>query len=269
MIDAVADFQKLIAETVWLRAIVGLLLGAIAGSFVATLLIRWPERRSALLRRSRCDVCHRPLGASELVPIVSFLVSRGLCRHCGASIDPRHLAVELAGAGMGMIAFVAHGGWLGLVTAVFGWWLLLLALLDVQHRWLPDRLTLPLIPVGLAVAWAGMGPPLLDRAIGAAAGFVLLWSIAFAYERIRRREGMGGGDPKLFAALGAWLGWALLPLALLGAGLLGLAAVLVMRARGEQVTATRRLALGALIALAAWPLWLLAGADMLSPGPAY
>ncbi|MDP8993730.1 MAG: prepilin peptidase [Pseudomonadota bacterium] len=250
------DLADLVASSAPLRAVIGLLLGAVAGSFAATILVRWPERRSVLRGRSRCDICHKPLRAWELVPIWSFLAARGRCRRCDAPIDPRHFAVELTAAALGMIALVAHGGWLGLVSALLGWWLLLIALLDLQHHWLPDKLTLPLIPLGLAAAWAGFGPPLLDRAIAAAAGFVLLWLIAFGYRRIRGGEGMGAGDPKLFAALGAWLGWMLLPFVLLAAGLLGLAAVGLMRARGQKVTALDRLALGTLMALPAWPIWL-------------
>jgi leader peptidase (prepilin peptidase)/N-methyltransferase len=131
-------------------------------------------------------------------------------------------------------------------------------LLDLIHHWLPDRLTLPLIPLGLLAAWGGFGPPLEERAIGAAAGFAVLWIIAFAYRRLRKREGMGGGDPKLFAALGAWLGWTQLPFVLLGAGLFGLAAIALMRARGRRVSAADRLPLGTLMVLAAWPVWLVA-----------
>jgi leader peptidase (prepilin peptidase)/N-methyltransferase len=249
-----------VADSLALRAAIGVLLGAIAGSFVATVLIRWPDERTALVGRSRCDMCHRPLAARDLVPVISYVALRGLCRQCRSPIDPRHFAVELASACLGMFALVAHPGWLGLVTALLGWWLLLIALLDLIHQWLPDRLTLPLIPLGLLAAWAGLGPPLEERAIGAAAGFAALWAIAFAYRRLRKREGMGGGDPKLFAALGAWLGWTQLPYVLLGAGLVGLAAIALMRARGRKVAATDRLPLGTLMALAAWPVWLVAAA---------
>ncbi|MFN3945440.1 MAG: prepilin peptidase [Allosphingosinicella sp.] len=250
--------ESLIAESLWLRAAAGLVLGAIAGSFAATIFVRWPERRSVMRGRSRCDMCHAPLGARDLVPIVSFFAARGMCRRCGAAIDPRHIVVELAAAALGMLALVAHGGWLGLVGALLGWWLLLIALLDLQYQWLPDRLTLPLVPLGLAAAWAGLGPPLLDAAIGAAAGYTVLWLIAFLYRRLRGREGMGGGDPKLFAAIGAFLGWQQLPLVMVGAGLLGLFALLLMRARGKAVSRLDRLPLGTLMAIAAWPVWLIA-----------
>jgi leader peptidase (prepilin peptidase) / N-methyltransferase len=239
-----------------LSAAAALLLGAIAGSFIATILIRWPRGRSVLSGRSRCDACDAPLRPVELVPLLSYGLQRGRCRHCRARIDPRHLAVELAAGLVGMVAIAAHPLPLAAVTAALGWWLLAIALLDLDHHWLPDRLTLPLVPLGLAAAWAGFGPPLAERAAGAAIGWAALALIAWAYRAVRGREGMGKGDPRLMAALGAWVGAWQLPAVLLGAGLLGLAAVLAMRLRGETVTATSRLPLGTLLALAAWPVWL-------------
>jgi leader peptidase (prepilin peptidase) / N-methyltransferase len=207
--------------------------------------------------RSTCDGCGRTLRPAELVPLLSFLWLRGRCRTCGARIAPAHLLMETAAGLIGAVALLAHPGAAGLATALFGWWLLLLGALDAEHQWLPDRLTLPLIGAGLLAAAAGIGPPLPDRAIGAGAGFASLWLVAAAYRRLRGREGLGGGDPKLFAALGAWLGWAQLPFVLLGAGVLGLAAVAMKRLRGEAVAGTDRLPLGTLLALAAWPIWLL------------
>ena len=235
----------------------GLVFGAVVGSVLATVLIRWPEGRSVVAGRSRCDRCGAPLGAADLVPILSFAALRGRCRRCGAAIDRRHLIVELAAAMVGLVAIVAHPWPLAIVTLLLGLWLLLVALLDVEHEWLPDRLTLPLVPLGLAAGWAGFGPPLPDRLLGAALGWAVLFLMAAAYRRLRGREGLGGGDPKLLAGLGAWLGALQLPFILLGAGLLGLAAILLMRLRGEEIGAASRLPLGALMAVAAWPIWLI------------
>ncbi len=235
----------------------GFLFGAIIGSYLAALLVRWPKGQSASRGRSRCDQCGRSLGVRDLVPILSYFLARGRCRHCGGRIDRRHLAVEAGAALIGLTAIFAHPIPAAVATALFGWWLFLLAALDIEHHWLPDRLTLPLIPAGLAVAWLGIGPGLESRLGGAAAGFLSLAAIAFAYRRLRGREGLGGGDPKLFAAIGAWLGWQQLPFVLLIAGLLGLAAILMMHLRGRPVAATDRLPLGTLMALAAWPIWLL------------
>jgi len=235
----------------------GFVLGAAIGSFLAAMLVRWPQGRSVLRGRSQCDSCGKTLSPRDLVPILSWFLVKGRCRHCGAAIDRKLLAIEAGAAVIGLTAIAAHPLPAAIFTAIFGWWLFLLAALDVEHQWLPDRLTLPLLAAGLPVAWVGIGPPLEDRLIGAAAGFAALALIAFAYRRLRGREGMGGGDPKLFGAIGAWLGWQQLPFVLLGAGLVGLAALLLKMARGEKVAATDRLPLGALLALAAWPIWLI------------
>ena len=243
-----------------LLALGGAALGAIVGSFLATLLIRWPQERSVVGGRSCCDGCGAGLRAWELVPVFSYLMQRGRCRRCGARIDARHPAMEVAAALVGAVALVAHPLPLALVTAALGWWLLATAAIDAEEQWLPDALTLPLVPLGLVAAWAGFGPPLLDRAIGVVAGGVVLALLAWIYRALRGREGLGGGDPKLLAGIGAWLGVLQLPFVLLGAGLVGLGAVLAMKARGREVEAATRLPLGSLMAIAAWPLWILAAA---------
>lgn len=240
------------------RGVVGLVLGAIAGSFIATLLIRWPQGRGAMTGRSRCDTCDVALGPGDLVPVLSYLVARGRCRRCGVRIDPRHFIVETASALVGAVSLLAHPVPLAFATALLGWWLLLIALLDLEHQWLPDRLTLPLIPLGLAAAWVGLGPPWPERLAGAAIGWLVLFLIARSYRIARGHEGMGGGDPKLFAAIGAWVGAMHLPFVLLGAGVAGLTSMLLLRLRGAPVTATTRLPLGTYLALAAWPIWLIA-----------
>lgn len=238
----------------------GFALGAVIGSFLATILIRWPAGLSVRAGRSRCDGCAAGLRAHELVPILSFLFASGRCRRCGVRIDRRHLAIELAAAFIGALSLWGHPGAVGLVTAIFGWWLLILAALDLEEQWLPDILTLPLIPAGLVAAMFAIGPALEDRVIGAAAGFAVLWLVGLCYKWLRARQGLGGGDPKLLAAIGAWLGWQHLPLVLLGAGLIGLASILSKRLKGREVRASDRLPLGTLMALAAWPLWLVVAA---------
>jgi leader peptidase (prepilin peptidase)/N-methyltransferase len=232
------------------------ILGAAIGSFLATILIRWPQGRSVVAGRSACDTCGRTLDARDLVPILSWSLAKGRCRTCGTRIDRRHLAAEAGAAMIGITAILAHPMPLAAVTAILGWWLFLLAALDLEHEWLPDRLTWPLLAAGLAASWGGFGPPLQSRLIGAAAGFASLFLIARLYRALRGREGLGGGDPKLFAAIGAWIGWTQLPFVLVGAGLLGLAVLLLSRLRGAAVTATDRLPLGTLMALAAWPIWI-------------
>jgi leader peptidase (prepilin peptidase)/N-methyltransferase len=242
------------ADAAWTA--LAFVLGAAIGSFLATILIRWPQGRSVVAGRSACDKCGRTLEAPDLVPILSWSLARGRCRTCGSRIDRRHLAAEAGAAMIGLAAILVHPIPLAGVTAILGWWLFLLAALDIEHEWLPDRLTWPLLAAGLAAAWGGFGPPLESRLIGAAAGFASLFAIARLYRTLRGREGLGGGDPKLFAAIGAWLGWTQLPFVLVGAGMLGLAALVLKRLRGGVVEASDRLPLGTLMALAAWPIWI-------------
>jgi leader peptidase (prepilin peptidase) / N-methyltransferase len=240
----------------------GFILGAIIGSFLATAAIRWPQQRRVTRGRSACDQCGRKLGPLDLIPIVSFLIRRGKCATCGGAIDRKHLQIEIAAALIGALSFAVAPGLIGVAGAIFGWGLLLLAVLDVEHFWLPDRATYLLALLGIAFGAAGMPPFPNDRLIGLAVGFGGLWLVGTAYKLVRKREGLGGGDPKMCGAIGAWLGWAALPYVLLLAGLAGLASVLLARARGQDITATTRLPLGALLAVAAWPVWLVQNAGL-------
>jgi leader peptidase (prepilin peptidase) / N-methyltransferase len=217
--------------------------------------IRWPLGRSVISGRSACDACGHGLRTVELIPIVSALFQKGKCRHCGAAIDRRHLAIELAAAFVGGIALGVSPGLAGLAGAVFGWILIALIALDAEHYWLPDKLTLPLLIIGLGTGLAGIDPPFIDRLWGGLGGYLSLAAIAFAYKQVRGRDGLGGGDPKLLGAIGAWLGWQYLPMVLLGGSGVGLLYVLFRTLRGQPMAATDRLPLGALMALAAFPLW--------------
>lgn len=236
-----------------LSVALALVLGLILGSFIAALTWRWPRGTSILKGRSHCDTCQTPLKPLNLIPVLSFLYQNGRCTTCAAPISRRHLGIELAAGLIAALSLFVAPGLPGLALASFGLLLLTLAVLDVEHFWLPNRLTLPLLALGLALA----PPPLPDRLWGALAGYASLTLIAFTYKKLRRREGMGGGDPKLFAAIGAWLGWTQLPFVLLGAGLIGLLLVLLDKQRGAPLKPDTPLPLGSLLALAAWPLALL------------
>ncbi len=233
-----------------MTALAGGLLGLIAGSFIALVTWRWP-RGEAITGRSRCDDCGVQLRAAELVPLLSYLWQRGRCRHCGAVIAPRHLAIELICAAAGALFLARWPGPDGLLLMLAAWLLITLIVLDVEQFWLPDALTLPLIPLALLVPEAPMLPPLPERVYGAVLGFGGLWLLGFAYRRWRGRDGLGGGDPKLLGALGALLGALALPFLLTGAAALGLALAAWDRLRGREVTAATRLPFGALLAAVA------------------
>ena len=233
------------------------LIGLTLGSFIATLVLRWPAGRS-VLGRSQCDGCGRPLRAWELVPLLSAFWMRGTCARCGVRIDPFHGRVEIASGLIGVVALALLPGTAGWLWALFGWLLLPLALLDARHFWLPDRLNAVLAIAGLLLAGPMLGTDLLDRWIGALAGGLILAAIAWAYRRLRGDEGMGGGDPKLVAAIGCWLGWQALPLMLLLASLGGLLWALVVQGKGDRPLVRRRVPFGLFACTAAWatvPLW--------------
>jgi leader peptidase (prepilin peptidase)/N-methyltransferase len=142
------------------------------------------------------------------------------------------------------------------VSALLGWQLLLIAVVDAEHFWLPDRLTLPLIGTGLiATALLARGLP-WPQILGAVMGFGLLWLLAWLYRRVRGRDGLGGGDPILFAGAGAWVGWTGLPSVLLWACATGLCVVLWRLLRRRPVRGEDRLPFGTFLALGVWLTWL-------------
>ncbi|QNA83514.1 prepilin peptidase [Sphingomonas sp. So64.6b] len=230
--------------------------GAVIGSFIATLVIRWPHDRSVMVGRSHCDSCDAALGPLDLIPLLSAAISRGRCRRCAARIDPLHWQIELIALAIGAIAGLVVSGPIALAGAVFGWLLLALAALDVTEFWLPDRLTITLALTGIAAGMLGVDPPLFDRLIGGLAGFSSLWLIGAAYKRFRGREGLGGGDPKLLGGIGLWLGWQMLPAVLLLASMTGLAIALTSKLTGRGGALDDRMPFGALLAIAAYPAWL-------------
>ena len=230
-------------------------LGAIVGSFVAALVLRWNDDRSVMQGRSSCDACGTTLRAFELVPLLSALVQRGRCRTCHSAIAPVHWQIEALGLTVGVAAGWIGAGPIAFAGVAFGWLLLVLGALDLTALWLPDRLTGALAGAGVVTGF-WFDPPVVDRLIGGVFGFVALWCVAAVYRRVRGREGMGGGDPKLFGAIGLWLGWEMLPAVLLIASMVGLGVVLVAHLRGRAVAADTALPFGTLLAIAAYPAWL-------------
>jgi len=240
------------------RLLIGSGLGAIIGSFLGAAVMRWPRGESVMRGRSRCDGCGRTLGVVDLIPLLGALIPRGKCRQCGARIDPIHMVMEAGCAAIGGIAFLLAPPLAALLTAVAGWMLLALAVLDARHFWLPDALTLPLAVIGLTLGDWALPAPFRDRVIGAALGYGLLFALAWSYKRLRGRDGLGLGDAKLLGAIGAWTGWQALPLVLLMASGAGLLWALIERLRGRAVERGTRLPLGTFLCLAVLPTWALA-----------
>ncbi|WP_343758152.1 prepilin peptidase [Parasphingorhabdus litoris] len=236
--------------------IAGTLVGLIIGSFLATIVIRWPQGQSVIAGRSRCDQCEQTISAIDLIPVFSYVVRRGKCASCGAPIKSDHLVIELCAGLIGGLALYVDPGLGGLFGAIFGWLLLTLAALDAQHHWLPDRLTILLALSGLTASFLGNESDFLNRLIGGIIGFGTLLLVRLIYRKLRNKEGLGGGDPKLLGAIGCWLGWSALPFVLLGAGLVGLLAAMTMHMRGQEVTPNTALPLGSFMAVSAFPLWI-------------
>ena len=185
--------------------------------------------------RSHCPHCLTPLGWRDLVPVLSFLWLKARCRHCQASVSWRYPLLELAVAAWWAWS-AAQGGVsaAALAWAGFGTVLLALAFIDADTMLLPDVLTQPLMWSGLILsAWGLTGLSLSDSLWGAVAGYVCLWLVHAVFKMITGKQGMGEGDFKLLAALGAWLGWMVLPVLLLIASLLGVIVALGMRWRGS------------------------------------
>jgi leader peptidase (prepilin peptidase)/N-methyltransferase len=238
------------------------------GSFLGVLVRRLPEGRRVAFARSACGACRHTLGPADMVPVLSFVASRGRCRHCGAPIPRFHLWIELAALAVPISAAVAEsplpGGpalWAG---CALGWALLALAWIDAASWRLPDVLTLPLILAGLLQTMWLEPEALFDRALAAALGYTAFLVLNLTYRRLRGRDGLGLGDAKLLAAGGAWLGVAALPGVVLAAALAALAWAAAQRLRGVTLSGESRLAFGPFLAAGIWLMWLLAGAELLA-----
>jgi leader peptidase (prepilin peptidase)/N-methyltransferase len=221
----------MLALPTWFLLASFMILGAIWGSFAGALCSRWPRDESVAKGRSCCDHCGRQIAAYDLVPILSYIVLNGKCRHCGEKIGTRPFATELIAALVGAASLLLLPPGQALAVAIFGWLLIPLVILDYSHLWLPNRLVLLLALAGLlAGSMVAPDTTLPDRLIGMFAGFLSLEAIRLVYKYYRQQDGMGAGDPKLFGALGLWLGWQALPITLLIASAIGIAAMLFARA---------------------------------------
>jgi leader peptidase (prepilin peptidase)/N-methyltransferase len=179
-------------------------------------------RYNLLVPRSACPHCGHMISALENIPVISYLLLRGKCRGCGAPISARYPVVE-AISGL-LSAFVAwHFGFgpAAFAALFFVWAMLALTFIDFDTQLLPDDITLPLLWLGLLVNLSGTFTSLSGAVIGAVAGYLALWSVYWLFKLVTGKEGMGYGDFKLLAAIGAWLGWQMLPLVILLSALVG------------------------------------------------
>lgn len=172
--------------------------------------------------RSRCPRCGHQLGALENIPVLSYLLQRGRCKHCSVKISPRYPLIELFTALLsGIVAWKLGFGWHGIFAIVLTWVLIALSFIDIDHQLLPDDITLPFLWLGLALSLFGLFTDMQSAIIGAIAGYLSLWLIYHGFRLLTRKEGMGYGDFKLFALFGAWFGWQQLPLIILLSSLVG------------------------------------------------
>lgn len=195
-----------------------------------------PERYDLVVPRSRCPHCGHNITAFENIPLLSYLALKGKCSACGAGISLRYPIIELLTAALSVIVVAHFGfGWSAVAALVLTWGLLALTFIDLDHQLLPDSITLPLLWGGLILS---LGPVWVDSQaaiIGAAAGYLSLWSVYWLFKLITGKEGMGQGDFKLLAVFGAWLGWQMLPLIILLSSLVGaVVGVALILFRGQR-----------------------------------
>ncbi|MGO9803970.1 MAG: prepilin peptidase [Steroidobacteraceae bacterium] len=208
--------------------------------------------------RSACPTCKAPITALENIPVISWLVLRGRCAHCGARISLRYPLVEaVTGILSAWVAIRFGFGLPALAALTLTWFLIALACIDIDHQLLPDSLTLPLLWLGLTLSlWGPQGAAAVpvdvrSSLIGAAAGYVSLWSVYHLFRLLTGKEGMGYGDFKLFAALGAWLGWQMLLPVILIAAVVGAVVGIVLLGIRAHSRATP-IAFGPFLAAAGW-----------------
>jgi leader peptidase (prepilin peptidase) / N-methyltransferase len=205
--------------------------------------------------RSACPKCGHRITALENIPLLSYAVLRGRCSACKAPISPRYFAVELlTGALTGYVAWRYGFTLATAATLIFVWAIIALSFIDLDTFYLPDDITLPLLWAGLLVNLGGLFVDLQSAVLGAAGGYLALWLVFWTYKFATGKEGMGFGDFKLLAAIGAWLGWKMLPLVILlssfAGAVIGISLIVVARrGRNTPIPFGPYLAVGGLVAL--------------------
>jgi len=269
------SLSDMLTHQPWLFVWGALLLGLIVGSFLNVLVWRLPKmlarewRAQAhdilelpaepkgptynlLLPHSCCPHCAQPIRPWENIPLFSYLLLKGRCSHCHAPISPRYPLTELAcGLVSAYVAWHFGFGWQAGWVMLLSWGLLAMSLIDVDHQLLPDVLVLPLLWLGLILNQFGLFVTPADAFWGAVAGYLSLWSVFWLFKLITGKDGMGYGDFKLLAMLGAWGGWQILPMTLLLSSLVGaISGLVLLRLRNAQTSMP--MPFGPYLAIAGW-----------------
>jgi leader peptidase (prepilin peptidase)/N-methyltransferase len=269
-------WHDLLQQTPWLLYFMTLLLGLIVGSFLNVLIYRLPrmmerkwrdecaellgsaqerapaERFDLVRPGSRCPHCGHAIRAWENIPVLSYLLLRGRCSACDRAISLRYPVIEAATAALSLIVVWEFGlGWAGASALLLTWSLIALAVIDLDTTLLPDAITLPLLWLGLLLSLGGLFTEAHSAIIGAALGYLSLWSLYHLFRLITGKEGMGYGDFKLFALFGAWLGWQQLPQIIIVSSLVGAVigmALILLRGHDRNVP----IPFGPYLAAAGW-----------------
>jgi len=247
--------------TPWVYIATAVVIGLCVGSFLNVVIHRLPkimearwraecaeftnqepqaaERYNLVVPPSQCPACGHRISAIENVPVVSYIALGGKCSACRARISPRYPVVEVLSAALSGFVAWRYGLTLAAAAAMFYVWMMMaLAFIDLDTFYLPDDLTLPLMWAGLLLNLAGGFTDLASAVLGAAAGYLILWIVFWIFKAVTGKEGMGYGDFKLLAAIGAWLGWKMLPLVILLSSFVGAIVgivLIVLARRGRNV----------------------------------
>ena len=217
----------------WFPPLIAAVFGAVIGSFLNVCIYRIPLGRSVVSPPSSCPACGARIAPYDNVPVLAWLWLRGRCRSCGAGISPRYPVIEALTALLFLGLALRYGPtWELLAALIFGCAMIVVTFIDLDHRLIPDAVTLPGVLLGFLSA-AVSPVTLVESLLGAALGYALLFGLGRAYLKLTGVEGMGGGDVKLAAMLGAFLGWKGLLMTVFLASLIGTLAGLVLMARGR------------------------------------
>ncbi len=250
------------------------ILGLMIGSFLNVVISRlprmmeasWKQECALLLEqeppaqevltlsrpRSHCPKCKTPIRASQNIPVLSFMLLRGRCKQCQARIPWQYPLVEMSAGLIAVWSAVHFGyGWQAVMAMVLGWSLIALTVIDARTQLLPDSIVLPLLWLGLLVNLFGLFVPIEQAVAGAMAGYLSLWVVYQAFKLLTGKEGMGFGDFKLFAALGAWMGWQQLPWIILASSAVGAAIGIALMAT-KRLQQGQPMPFGPYLAVAGW-----------------